>query len=281
MKLTPKQLRKLIKEEMSTMVPPSVSKDPQRFLHGFESGQPMDDEGYMIKSRMADVKEMAETICRLLDEGDQLPAWVQDLVASAHTDLEHVKDYLVGDEKLRGVKETYVRKPGQRVSDKEIMDRYGHMMGELSTSAGQDRVYKRLVMDTNSYDSADYVFDRMQSLSTQKKSVAESNVYRKGLMLEGHNRITPEEMTAWLQGDWSFVSEADMKKGGKGGGPRPPKPGDPEALAQYISRNPDFLGAAQEMDVEMKSDEMRQYVGDNLAGDFSKEDLDAAWAMLR
>ena len=49
----------------------------------------------------ADVKEMAETICMLLDAGDQLPAWVQDLVASAHTDLEHVKDYLVGDEKLR------------------------------------------------------------------------------------------------------------------------------------------------------------------------------------
>ena len=98
MKITASQLQKIIKEEMAAVL---GDKDPQRFLHGFESGHPMDDEGYMIKSRMADVKEMAETICMLLDAGDQLPAWVQDLVASAHTDLEHVKDYLVGDEKLR------------------------------------------------------------------------------------------------------------------------------------------------------------------------------------
>jgi len=100
MKLTITQLRKIIKEEVEAMMP-TGGKDPQRFLHGFESGHPMDDEGYMVKSRMSDVKEMAETICDLLEMGDQLPAWVQDLVASAHTDLEHVKDYLVGDEKMR------------------------------------------------------------------------------------------------------------------------------------------------------------------------------------
>jgi hypothetical protein len=101
MKLTATQLRKIIKEEVEAMMPAAGGKDSQRFLHGFESGHPMDDEGYMVKSRMSDVKEMAETICGLLEAGDQLPAWVQDLVASAHTDLEHVKDYLVGDEKLR------------------------------------------------------------------------------------------------------------------------------------------------------------------------------------
>jgi hypothetical protein len=99
MKLTASQLRRIISEEVSLAKP--GDKDPQRFLHGFESGHPMDDEGYMVKSRMSDVKEMAETICSLLEMGDQLPAWVQDLVASAHTDLEHVKDYLEGDEKLR------------------------------------------------------------------------------------------------------------------------------------------------------------------------------------
>ena len=105
MKITASQLRRIIKEEVAAVV---GDKDPQRFLHGFESGHPMDDEGYMIKSRMADVKEMAETICRLLEEDDQLPAWVQDLVASAHTDLEHVKDYLVGNEKLRTYEQTPV-----------------------------------------------------------------------------------------------------------------------------------------------------------------------------
>ena len=99
MKLTSSQLRKIIMEEVS--LAKSGDKDPQRFLHGFESGHPMDDEGYMLKSRMADIKEMAETVCNLLESEDQLPGWVQDLVAGAHRDLEHVKDYLVGDEKMR------------------------------------------------------------------------------------------------------------------------------------------------------------------------------------
>jgi hypothetical protein len=110
MKLTATQLRKIIKEEVEAMIP-AGGKDSQRFLHGFESGHPMDDEGYMVKSRMSDVKEMAETICSLLEAGDQLPAWVQDLVASAHTDLEHVKDYLVGDEKLRAYDKPSVSMP--------------------------------------------------------------------------------------------------------------------------------------------------------------------------
>ena len=99
MKLTATQLRRIIAEEVSLVK--MGDKDPQRFLHGFDSGHPMDDEGYMVKSRMSSVKDMAKTICDLLEMGDQLPAWVQDLIASAHTDLEHVKDYLVGDEKLR------------------------------------------------------------------------------------------------------------------------------------------------------------------------------------
>lgn len=207
MKLTSSQLRQIIKEELASAM---TSKDPQRFLHGFESGHPTDDEGYMIKLRMSDVKEMAETICGLLDEGDQLPAWVQDLVASAHTDLEHVKDYLVGDEKMRGVKESYTAKPGQLASDEEIMDKYGHMMGDLSTPAGQSRVHDRLVKDTMSYDYANYVFDRMQALSAQASPVEESKnskSFRRGMLLEGHARITPEEMRAWMSGDWGYVAE--------------------------------------------------------------------------
>ena len=103
MKITASQLRRIIKEEVS--LAKVGDKNPQRFLHGFDSGHPMDDEGYMAKSRMADIKEMAATICGLLEDADQLPAWCQDLIASAHTDLEHVKDYMAGDEKLRSYKE--------------------------------------------------------------------------------------------------------------------------------------------------------------------------------
>ena len=75
--------------------------DHERFLHGSESGHPMDDEGYMVKSRMAAMKTMAADICELLDAEDQLPGWVQDLVASSHSDMQHVHDYLMGDEEMR------------------------------------------------------------------------------------------------------------------------------------------------------------------------------------
>ena len=151
-KLTLPQIRQIIKEEVGASMLSTAGKDSQRFLHGFESGQPMDDEGYMIKSRMSDIKEMASMICDLLESGDQLPAWVQDLVASAHTDLEHVKDYLAGDEKLR--------------------------------SHGQ----------------------QMDSIATMPM---ESKVKRGTMLLEGHNRITPEEMKAWMGGDWGYTSEED------------------------------------------------------------------------
>lgn len=82
---------------------PATSKldDHERFLHGSESGHPMDDEGYMVKSRMASMKTMAADICELLDAEDQLPGWVQDLVASSHSDMQHVHDYLMGDEEMR------------------------------------------------------------------------------------------------------------------------------------------------------------------------------------
>jgi hypothetical protein len=133
----------------------SSANDSERFLHGFESGHPMDDEGYMVKSRMADIKEMAETICSLLEMGDQLPAWVQDLVASSHTDLEHVKDYLVGDEKMRSY------------SGKSSPSMGAEMMPVVGESRG-----------------------------------------RGGMLLEGHARITPEEMAAWMGGDWGYVSES-------------------------------------------------------------------------
>lgn len=157
MKLTSKQLKQIIKEEFESM---TSGQDPQRFLHGFESGHPHDDEGYMIKSRMSDVKEMAGIICGLLQNDDQLPAWVQDLIASAHTDLEHVKDYLSNDEKMR-------RKGSE------------HSMFHTSVPSS----------------------DEMMS------TFEESRSRRGGMLLEGHARITPEEMSAWMNGDWGYVAE--------------------------------------------------------------------------
>lgn len=148
MKITQSQLRRIIREEAAGM---GSGRDPQRFLHGFESGHPHDDEGYMVKSRMADLKEMAADICDLLDSGDQLPGWVQNLVATAHSDLQHVHDYLMNDEKMRG------RSP--------------------------------------------------KSVSLVK--VAESRRRQDRVLSESHARITPNELRAWMNGDWGYLSEDD------------------------------------------------------------------------
>jgi len=80
---------------------PEPGHDHQQFLHGSDEGHPHDDEGYMVKSRMASMKQMAEDICGLLDSEDQLPAWVQDHVAVAHENLQQVHGYLMGDEEMR------------------------------------------------------------------------------------------------------------------------------------------------------------------------------------
>ena len=130
MKLTATMLRKIIAEEVSkTKTKKTLSEaitritedemaawkggnwgyvagdesgdDSEKFLHGYESGHPMDDEGNMIKGRMSGLKRMAEEICELTQDEDQFPAWVQDLVAQAHETLSHVHDYLLNDEDMR------------------------------------------------------------------------------------------------------------------------------------------------------------------------------------
>ncbi len=157
MKITAQQLRKIILEEVSLA---KSDEDPQRFLHGFDSGQPMDDEGSMLKSRMLAIKDMASTICDLLESGDQVPAWCQDLVASSHADLAHVRDYMLGDQKMRdkeakqqmqppaGVpmvaSEAYVRKFNRiaesfaRITEKEIQawknGDWGYVQGDDTDS---------------------------------------------------------------------------------------------------------------------------------------------------
>ena len=47
------------------------------------------------------MKKMASEVCGMLQPEDQLPAWCQDLIASAHQDLLHVYEYMSGDEAMR------------------------------------------------------------------------------------------------------------------------------------------------------------------------------------
>ena len=190
MKLTPSQLRNIIREEVkkatsgkknlseamtritedevaawkkgdwgyvSGDVMPEPGHDHQEFLHGSDEGHPHDDEGYMVKSRMASMKKMAEDVCNLLDSEDQLPAWVQDHVAVAHENLQQVHGYLMGDEEMRSHE-------------------------KVPTTV------KPVEMDM---------------------PVGESHNRKPNNLNEAHARVTQEEMRAWMRGDWGFVSETD------------------------------------------------------------------------
>jgi len=142
MKLTTSQLRQIIKEELNDIN--SVTNDSQRFLHGYEENHPHDDEGYMLKSNLYSMKQMAEEVCEIVQSDDQLPGWVQELLAVSHENLSHVHRYLTGDEALR----KYSQQPQMKESK----------------------------------------------------------------LNESHNRITKEEMDAWMRGDWGFVSEGGTMK---------------------------------------------------------------------
>ena len=76
---------------------PESGHDHEEFLHGSEEGHPYDAEGDMVKSRLSAMSKMSGEISELLHDEDQLPAWVQDLVATSHNDLQHVYDYLTGE----------------------------------------------------------------------------------------------------------------------------------------------------------------------------------------
>jgi len=131
--------------------------DSEKFLHGYESGHPMDDEGYMIKGRMAGMKRMAAEICDLTKDEDQFPAWVQDLVAQAHENLEHVHSYLTNDEEMRNY------------------------------SKGVEPAH----------DGAPVKM--------------EAKRHRLKMLAEGMARITEEELNAWRNGDWGFVSDINPR----------------------------------------------------------------------
>ena len=125
MKITTSQLRKIIREEVAA-ISLGGGKDPNRFLHGSESGHPHDDEGYMVKSRLYSLKKMAHDICELTQPEDQFPGWVQDHISVAHENLQQVHGYLTGDEALRsysmkkpGMAESVLRESHSRITREE------------------------------------------------------------------------------------------------------------------------------------------------------------------
>lgn len=185
MKLTATMLRKIIADETNKLQPAKknlsesitritedemeawrsgdlgyVSGDNDRFLHDNTEGEPQDDEGDMVKSRMSGLKSMAEDICGITDSEDQFPAWVQDLIAQSHENLQHVHDYLMNDE------------------------------------------------DTRNY--SDDVESSLTGVPVNPMTM-EAKKRRLKMLSEGMARITEEELNAWRNGDWGFMSDINSR----------------------------------------------------------------------
>ena len=83
MKITKKQLRKIIKEEMHT-----VSLDKGRDLD-YGKG-----EGKMTRSQLFHIAEYATILHEMIMDEDDLPEWVQSKVAVMANNIGKIKHYL-------------------------------------------------------------------------------------------------------------------------------------------------------------------------------------------
>lgn len=108
MRITAKQLRKLIREAATSdhfddhdldhddeyEYEDYDDDDSKFFLHGDEDGHAYDAEGSMAKYQLHRVKEISYMLCDMLEEDDQLPAWVQAHVTTAYENLNQVFSYM-------------------------------------------------------------------------------------------------------------------------------------------------------------------------------------------
>ena len=158
MKIKISDLRRIIAEEVS--LAKMGDEDSQRFLHGSESGHPVDDEGSMAKSKLVSMIDMATDLHTTLGDEDQLPGWVQDHISVAHENLQQVHGYITNS-------------PQGNLS----------MPMPLAQDVSGDSI-------------------KLDMLESRRQRAKNS-------LREAHARITQEEIEAWRNGDWGFVSEED------------------------------------------------------------------------
>jgi hypothetical protein len=92
MQITRGRLKQIIKEEMD------------RVQTGFDDtvgdqDQELDYEGYMTKSQLYKIGQYALEIHDMLNDGDNLPEWMQSKVAQMEKDIGSVKHALEYDKK--------------------------------------------------------------------------------------------------------------------------------------------------------------------------------------
>jgi len=81
----------------------TMKEQPVKMYHDAEDleeddwKQP-DDESDMAHSQLRSVKSLADKLCNMIDDGEQLDAWVQSKLTKAEDYLNSVYNYLAGEE---------------------------------------------------------------------------------------------------------------------------------------------------------------------------------------
>ena len=111
-----KAIAKNIKEQPIVPNPtgPNMSFDAED-LEEDDWKQP-DDESDMAHSQLRAVKDLADKLCNMIDDGEQLDAWVQSKLTKAEDYLNSVYRYLAGEEE-----EEMDDMPSMHSSDSDII----------------------------------------------------------------------------------------------------------------------------------------------------------------
>lgn len=180
MKITKTQLRHLIREAMTRITPDEV----EAWKNG-DWGYVAGDEKPQMDDHMGMGSEMAsEDPDRFLHghehdhAHDDEGSMVKSRLYSMKEMAKDICEILNSEDQLPGWVQDHVS-----VAHENLQQIHGYLMGQQhATEHG-----------TN-----------MDRIGESKKTLSEA-----------HNRVTQEEMNAWMRGDWGFVSEADeMSKSG-------------------------------------------------------------------
>lgn len=98
MKISKNRLKEIIKEEMEM-----ISMDEQPHVHDENCGHDYEDpeydqEGYMTKSQLYKIGDLAMQLHDMIDDNDNLPEWMQSKVAQMSQMISDVKYALEYDQ---------------------------------------------------------------------------------------------------------------------------------------------------------------------------------------
>jgi len=148
MRITAKQLRKLLREASASGLSEDHDHydehededDSEFFLHGYEDGHAQDAEGSMAKSQLHRVKEISCMLCDMLEEDDQLPAWVQAHITTAYENLNQVLSYMEPKMHMHGDDEEYE----EYEDEDELEDDFEEDMEDMVDYEGEEELDESL-----------------------------------------------------------------------------------------------------------------------------------------